>query len=245
MSDTDQAHEAVERLETSTAEGRPAGIRPAGVPAPNGPDRRGGRIGQHACSRACGSSALERAAAPRESSARTRSTNSRSSTTSRRTRSSCRRSTASRTRANCSAARTRGRARKRATSARWSTRSTARSRPKPTASRCRWSTRRLSTRPSRARSSAGIPVVSYNADVEPPNNERLAYIGQNLEVSGEKMGEHIAELVPSGDVALFIATPGSLNIQPRIDGALKTSRQSRRSQPTRSPRAPRSRRSSR
>jgi simple sugar transport system substrate-binding protein len=69
---------------------------------------------------------------------------------------------------------------------------------------------------------AGIPVVSYNADVEPPGNERLAYIGQNLEVSGEKMGEHIAELVPSGDVALFIATPGSLNIQPRINGALKT-----------------------
>ena len=69
--------------------------------------------------------------------------------------------------------------------------------------------------------SAGIPIVSYNADVEPPANERLAYIGQNLEVSGEKMGEHIAELVPSGEVALFIATPGSLNIQPRLDGALK------------------------
>ena len=32
----------------------------------------------------------------------------------------------------------------------------------------------------------------------------------------------IASLVPSGDVALFIATPGSLNIQPRIDGALAT-----------------------
>ena len=28
------------------------------------------------------------------------------------------------------------------------------------------------------------------------------------------------ELVPSGDVALFIATPGALNIQPRIDGAM-------------------------
>ena len=33
------------------------------------------------------------------------------------------------------------------------------------------------------------------------------------------MGERIVELVPSGDVALFIATPGALNIQPRIDGA--------------------------
>ena len=28
--------------------------------------------------------------------------------------------------------------------------------------------------------------------------------------------------MPSGDVALFIATPGALNIQPRIDGALAT-----------------------
>ncbi len=36
------------------------------------------------------------------------------------------------------------------------------------------------------------------------------------------MGQHIAQLVPSGDVALFIATPGSLNIQPRIDGAQAT-----------------------
>ena len=33
------------------------------------------------------------------------------------------------------------------------------------------------------------------------------------------MGERIVELVGSGDVALFIATPGQLNIQPRIDGA--------------------------
>jgi simple sugar transport system substrate-binding protein len=33
-------------------------------------------------------------------------------------------------------------------------------------------------------------------------------------------------LVPSGDVALFIATPGALNIQPRIDGALDTIKKS-------------------
>ena len=33
------------------------------------------------------------------------------------------------------------------------------------------------------------------------------------------MGKRISRLVPSGDVALFIATPGSANIQPRIDGA--------------------------
>jgi simple sugar transport system substrate-binding protein len=64
---------------------------------------------------------------------------------------------------------------------------------------------------------AKIPVVAYNADAA--GNARLAYIGQDLFVSGQEMGQHIAQLVPSGDVALFIATPGSLNIQPRIDGA--------------------------
>src|SRR5690349_9592197 len=64
---------------------------------------------------------------------------------------------------------------------------------------------------------AKIPVVGYNADAA--GNNRLAYIGQDLFVSGQEMGKRIVELVPSGDVALFIATPGSLNIQPRIDGA--------------------------
>ena len=69
--------------------------------------------------------------------------------------------------------------------------------------------------------SSGIPVVAYNADAA--GNGRLAYIGQDLKVSGEQMGQHIVQLLPSGgDVALFIATPGSLNIQPRIDGALAT-----------------------
>jgi simple sugar transport system substrate-binding protein len=67
---------------------------------------------------------------------------------------------------------------------------------------------------------AKIPVVSYNADAA--SNNRLAYIGQDLFVSGQEMGTHIASLVPSGDVALFIATPGALNIQPRIDGAQQT-----------------------
>jgi simple sugar transport system substrate-binding protein len=61
----------------------------------------------------------------------------------------------------------------------------------------------------------GIPVLSYNADA--PNN-RLAYIGQDLYLSGYSMGQRVVGLVPSGDVALFIATPGQLNIQPRIDG---------------------------
>ena len=64
---------------------------------------------------------------------------------------------------------------------------------------------------------AGIPVLSYNADA--PNN-RLCYVGQDLFGSGFEMGNRIVELVGSGKVALFIATPGQLNIQPRIDGAL-------------------------
>ena len=68
--------------------------------------------------------------------------------------------------------------------------------------------------------SGGVPVVAYNADV--PTNARLAYIGQDLFLSGQQLGSHIASLVPSGSVALFIATPGSLNIQPRINGALST-----------------------
>jgi simple sugar transport system substrate-binding protein len=64
---------------------------------------------------------------------------------------------------------------------------------------------------------AGIPVVAYNADAS--GNPRLAYIGQDLYLAGQKMGQHIIDLVSTGDIALFIATPGALNIQPRINGA--------------------------
>src|SRR5437588_2624814 len=75
--------------------------------------------------------------------------------------------------------------------------------------------------PTNSALKAGIPVVAYNADAA--GNARLAYIGQDLFVSGQQMGQHIVDLLPSGgDVALFIATPGSLNIQPRIDGARAT-----------------------
>jgi simple sugar transport system substrate-binding protein len=70
----------------------------------------------------------------------------------------------------------------------------------------------------------GIPVVSYNADA--PANDRLAYIGQDLYVSGQEMGKRIVQLVDSGKVVLFIATPGSLNIQPRIDGAIDSIKKS-------------------
>src|ERR1700704_883645 len=73
--------------------------------------------------------------------------------------------------------------------------------------------------PVEAAIKAGIPVVAYNADA--PGNARLAYIGQDLKKAGEKMGERIVSDVGSGDVALFIATPGSANLQPRIEGAEK------------------------
>ena len=49
---------------------------------------------------------------------------------------------------------------------------------------------------------------------------RLAYIGQDLYVSGVADGRSTSSASSRrGEIALFIATPGSLNIQPRIDGA--------------------------
>jgi simple sugar transport system substrate-binding protein len=76
--------------------------------------------------------------------------------------------------------------------------------------------RRAFNAPTARALSRGIPVVSYNADTA---NRRLAYIGQDLYLSGYRMGERIVNDVKDGEVALFIATPGQLNIQPRIDGA--------------------------
>jgi len=65
-----------------------------------------------------------------------------------------------------------------------------------------------------------IPVIAYNANGKGPGtNPALAYVGQDLFQSGVEMGNRIVDLVDEGLVALFIATPGQLNIQPRIDGA--------------------------
>jgi simple sugar transport system substrate-binding protein len=75
-------------------------------------------------------------------------------------------------------------------------------------------------KPVKSALSAGIPFVAYNADE--PKSGRLSYIGQDLFLSGQEMGTHIAALVPSGLIAMFIATPGTANIQPRMDGALDT-----------------------
>jgi simple sugar transport system substrate-binding protein len=68
----------------------------------------------------------------------------------------------------------------------------------------------------------GIPVIAYNANgKEGQENPSLAYVGQDLFLSGMEMGKRIVDLVGEGPVALFIATPGTLNIQPRIDGAVQ------------------------
>jgi simple sugar transport system substrate-binding protein len=73
---------------------------------------------------------------------------------------------------------------------------------------------------------AGIPVVTYNADGTYVNGKpvigtnRLAYVGQALYLSGQQMGQEIMKLIPTpGDIVIFIATPGTGNIQPRYDGA--------------------------
>ncbi len=70
--------------------------------------------------------------------------------------------------------------------------------------------------------SKGIPVIAYNADVaEGVKNNRMAYVGQNNLTAGAAVGEAILKAgIKSGDlVAGIIATPGTGNIQPRIDGA--------------------------
>jgi simple sugar transport system substrate-binding protein len=77
--------------------------------------------------------------------------------------------------------------------------------------------------PTNTALSSGIPVIAYNADVSAgtPNN-RMAYVGQNNLTAGAAVGQAILKSgkVKSGDkVAGIIATPGTGNIQPRIDGA--------------------------
>jgi simple sugar transport system substrate-binding protein len=83
------------------------------------------------------------------------------------------------------------------------------------------------TTPTMNAMNAGIPVLSYNADglinkgVPDIGTNRLAYVGQALYISGQQLGTKIKALVPGGgDIAIFIATPGSGNIQPRYDGAV-------------------------
>ena len=67
----------------------------------------------------------------------------------------------------------------------------------------------------------GIPVIAYNADVSAGTpNARMAYVGQNNLTAGAAVAQQILKQVKKGDlVAGMIATPGTGNIQPRIDGA--------------------------
>jgi simple sugar transport system substrate-binding protein len=74
--------------------------------------------------------------------------------------------------------------------------------------------------------SAGIPVLSYNADglvsksgVADIGTNRLAYVGQALFTSGQQLGQRIKSMTSPGLVPIFIETPGTGNIQPRYDGA--------------------------
>ena len=83
------------------------------------------------------------------------------------------------------------------------------------------------TTPVASAMNGGIPVVTYNSDGEYVNGvpsigtNRLCYVGQSLFSSGQSMGEQIKTLVPGGgDIVIFIATPGTGNIQPRADGAV-------------------------
>jgi len=82
------------------------------------------------------------------------------------------------------------------------------------------------TTPVKNAMDAGIPVISYNADgvvnkgVADIGTNRLCYVGQALYNSGVAMGNRIKSLISTpGEVVIFIATPGSGNIQPRYDGA--------------------------
>jgi simple sugar transport system substrate-binding protein len=67
----------------------------------------------------------------------------------------------------------------------------------------------------------GIPVITYNANGSSANpTNGLAYVGQDLLTSGKEVGTRLASLLTKGDTVVGVtAQPGSLNIQPRLDGA--------------------------
>jgi simple sugar transport system substrate-binding protein len=70
--------------------------------------------------------------------------------------------------------------------------------------------------------SSGIPVITYNADgaVGDPGTNRLAYVGQDLFVSGQEVGSRIAAAMPAGGTVVgLIGDKSALNLAPRIQGA--------------------------
>ena len=72
--------------------------------------------------------------------------------------------------------------------------------------------------PTKQALAAGIPVIAYNANAS--GNFALTYVGQDLYQSGYQMGLKIASEVTSGDILVGISQPGSLNVQPRLDGII-------------------------
>ncbi len=68
---------------------------------------------------------------------------------------------------------------------------------------------------------AGIPVVAYNAEAPVgAGNNAMSYIGQDLYLAGVAVAQEMLKYVKKGDlVGGMISVPGSLNEQPRMDGA--------------------------
>jgi simple sugar transport system substrate-binding protein len=77
--------------------------------------------------------------------------------------------------------------------------------------------------PTRNALAKGIPVIAYNANAA--NNYPLAYVGQDLYLSGFRMGQRIAEDVKSGSIIVGISQPGGNNVQPRLDGIIDALKQ--------------------
>ncbi len=67
----------------------------------------------------------------------------------------------------------------------------------------------------------GIPVVAFNAEAPVgKGNNAMSYIGQDLYSAGVAVATRILKYVKAGDlVGGMISVPGSLNEQPRMDGA--------------------------
>ena len=73
----------------------------------------------------------------------------------------------------------------------------------------------------------GIPVVAFNAEAPVgKGNNAMSYIGQDLYDAGVAVATRILSFVKAGDlVGGMISVPGSLNEQPRMDGAASVFKQ--------------------
>jgi simple sugar transport system substrate-binding protein len=72
---------------------------------------------------------------------------------------------------------------------------------------------------------AGIPVIAYNTaapTTTASKNLQMAYIGQSLFQAGELMGQQILSRMSKGNIVLFNPTPGTLNLQARVNGVNDT-----------------------